>query len=559
MRGVIYARYSSDNQREESIEGQLRENTAFAEKHGIEIVDTYIDRAFSAKTDNRPEFQRMIKESSKRRFDVVIVWKLDRFSRNRFDSAKYKAMLRMNGVKVVSATESISEGAEGIILESVLEGMAEYYSADLAEKVTRGMTENALKCMYNGGVCPLGYRIDENQHYAIDPAKAPLVLELFQRYAGGESITELLEDLNGRCIRTAKGNRFNKSSLARMFANRKYIGEYRFKDVVVPNAIPAIITQELFDRVQVRMEKNKHATSKSKAPDTYLLTTKLYCGTCRSMMVGDSANKPNGVIYRYYKCAAAKRHECDRKAIRKEYIEEQVLKGILRVLHDEATLNKMADAVMALLSEGSSMLPVLQAQLKETRSAIDNILRAIEQGVFTRTTKERLQELEATEDALRESIREEEAKLPKIDKDMILVTLHKFRDLDIRVTKNRERLIDGFIKAIFVYDDRFEVYTTYSDESFSIPTAEELDRMASSSPVGALASPKKEADAFASASFFVLRESKSRPERREGTKQSSGLFCRRGRFPWASTIAIYRKLCYHSHKRRCCQWKPKPL
>ncbi len=489
MRGVIYARYSSDNQREESIEGQIRENTAFAEKHGIEIVDTYIDRAFSAKTGNRPEFQRMIKESSKKHFDVVIVWKLDRFSRNRFDSAKYKALLRMSGVKVVSATESISEGAEGIILESVLEGMAEYYSADLAEKVTRGMTENALKCMYNGGVCPLGYRIDENQHYVIDPAKAPLVLELFQRYAGGESITEILEDLNARGIRTNKGNRFNKSSLARMFANRKYIGEYRFKDVVVPNAIPAIITKELFDRVQVRMEKNKHATSKSKAPDTYLLTTKLYCGTCRSMMVGDSANKPNGVIYRYYKCAAAKRHECNRKAIRKEYIEEQVLNGILRVLHDEVTLNKMADAVIALLSEGSSMLPVLQAQLKETRSAIDNILRAIEHGVFTRTTKERLQELEATEDALRESIREEEAKLPKIDKDMILVTLHKFRDLDIRVTKNRERLIDGFIKAIFIYDNRFEVFTTYSDESFSIPTAEELDRMASSSPVGALASP----------------------------------------------------------------------
>ncbi len=111
--------------------------------------------------------------------------------------------------------------------------------------------------------------------------------------------------------------------------------------------------------------------------------------------------------------------------------------------------------------------------------------------MFTRTTKERLQELEAAEDALRESIRKEEAKPPKIDKDMILVTLHKFRDLDIRVTKNRERLIDGFIKAVFVYDNRFEVFTTYSDESFSIPTQEELDRMTSSSPVDALASPKR--------------------------------------------------------------------
>ena len=150
MKGVIYARYSSDNQREESIEGQIRENTAYANKNGIDIVGTYIDRAYSAKTDNRPEFQKMIKDSAKKNFDVVIVWKLDRFSRNRYDSAKYKAMLKKNNVRVISATEAISEGAEGIILEAVLEGMAEYYSADLAEKVSRGMTENALKCRFNG-------------------------------------------------------------------------------------------------------------------------------------------------------------------------------------------------------------------------------------------------------------------------------------------------------------------------------------------------------------------------------------------------------------------------
>ena len=231
MRGVIYARYSSDNQREESIEGQIRENTAYADKNGITIVGHYIDRALSAKTDNRPEFQRMINDSAKKKFDVVIVWKLDRFSRNRYDSAKYKAMLRKNDVKVVSATESISEGAEGIILESVLEGMAEYYSADLAEKVSRGMTENALKARFNGGQIPLGFVIDDEHHYQIDPEKAPLVIEMFRRYAGGESITDIIEDLNARGIRTSQGNRFNKNSLARIFANRRYIGEYAYKGI----------------------------------------------------------------------------------------------------------------------------------------------------------------------------------------------------------------------------------------------------------------------------------------------------------------------------------------
>ena len=168
MKGVIYARYSSDNQREESIEGQLRECKEYAEKNDIQIIGTYTDRALSAKTDNRPDFQKMIKDSADKKFDVVLVWKLDRFARNRYDSAYYKNVLRRNGVKVLSATELISQNAEGILLESMLEGYAEYYSAELSEKVLRGLTENALKCKYNGGTLPIGYCIDSNQFFQID-------------------------------------------------------------------------------------------------------------------------------------------------------------------------------------------------------------------------------------------------------------------------------------------------------------------------------------------------------------------------------------------------------
>ena len=192
MIGVIYARYSSDSQREESIEGQLRECYAFAEKQGISIMDTYIDRALSAKTDNRPAFQQMIKDSAKQKFDLIIVWKLDRFARNRYDSARYKNTLKKNNVRVISATESISEGSEGILLESVLEGMAEYYSVDLSEKVTRGMTENALKCKFNGGTVPIGYVINKDQMFEVDPVKAPSVVAAFQAYADGKTIKEIV-------------------------------------------------------------------------------------------------------------------------------------------------------------------------------------------------------------------------------------------------------------------------------------------------------------------------------------------------------------------------------
>ena len=247
MKAVIYARYSSDNQREESIEGQLRECTAFAEKNGITILRHYIDRAFSAKTDNRPAFQEMIKDSSKKLFDTVIVWKLDRFARNRYDSARYKAQLKKNGVKVVSATEVISEGAEGIILESVLEGYAEYFSADLSEKVIRGQKENALKCKSNGGTRPLGYVIGEDRHFEIDPLTAPYILEAYKKYDAGATITEIRDWMNEQGVRNTLGNPMTFNSVEHLLKNRRYIGEFKYRDVVIPDGIPAIVPKELFD------------------------------------------------------------------------------------------------------------------------------------------------------------------------------------------------------------------------------------------------------------------------------------------------------------------------
>ena len=489
MKGVIYARYSSDNQREESIEGQIRENTAYAEKNGITIVGHYIDRALSAKTDNRPEFQRMIRDSAKKNFDVVIVWKLDRFSRNRYDSAKYKAMLKKNNVRVVSATESISEGAEGIILESVLEGMAEYYSADLAEKVKRGMTENALKCRFNGSAIPFGYSVDEEKHYQLNPVTAPVVLEIFRKYADGMSIKDITDELNARGLKTAKGADFNKNSMRHMFKNRIYIGEYKYSDIVIPDGIPAIVPLELFDRVNERMQKNKHASAKNKATEPYILTTKLFCGDCKTMFVGDSAKKKDGAYYRYYKCAASKRHECKMKAVRKEWIEDFVIENLVRFIFDDEAVSRIADDVIALLNKENVVIPALKSQLGEVRKAIDNILKAIEMGIITRSTKERLEELEAEEERLKNNIQAEEYSSPKLTKEQIVFTLTKFRALDMRVTKNRERLVDALVKSILIYNDRVVFYLTYKDEPVEIPTKDEIIDSEKSSDIKVNGSP----------------------------------------------------------------------
>ena len=464
MNGVIYARYSSDNQREESIEGQLRECMAFAESKGINILSSYIDRALSAKTDNRPQFQQMIKDSGKGMFETIIVWKLDRFARNRYDSAHYKAMLRKNGVTVVSATENISRGSEGILLESMLEGMAEYYSAELSEKVIRGLTDNALKCRYNGGTLPIGYMVDKEQQFQIDPVTAPVVLEVFTDYSEGATMQQLVNMLNERGIRTVRGTKITLNIMAHLLKNRRYIGEYSYRDVVMPDGIPAIIPKELFDRVQERMRKNKKAPARHKAEDDYILTTKLHCGKCGRYMVGESGTSHTGNVHRYYRCHNTKKKKlCDKKAVKKDWIETPIIQQTMRVVMDDVVINKIADTVFALQGKESDTIPMLKKQLSETHKGIENMLNAIQAGIFNESTKKRLDELEERKNQLEVSILQEELQHPVLTKEQILFWLHKFRTTDISDKAERQRLIDSFVNAIYLYDDKIVFVWNYKD------------------------------------------------------------------------------------------------
>ncbi len=464
MNGVIYARYSSDNQREESIEGQIRECQEYADKQGISIFGTYIDRAYSAKTDNRPEFQRMIKDSAKRLFDVVIVWKLDRFARNRYDSAHNKATLRKNGVKVISAKENISDGPEGIILESMLEGMAEYYSADLSEKIVRGLTENALKEKYNGGGLPLGYSTDNEQHYLIDPLTAPIVQEIFTRYADGETVTQITASLNTRGLVSSRKKAFNKNSLHSMLKNRKYIGEYRYKNIVHPDTIPPIISKELFALVQDRLEKNKKAPAKKKAIVEYLLTTKLFCGKCGAFMVGESGTSATGRMYHYYKCVNVKRGKtCDKKTIKKEFIEKFVVSETKRIVFQDDMIDRLANAIVEFQKKENTTLPLLQKHLKEAEKGIKNMLDAIQQGIITASTKQRLDDLEAQKEELEISIVQEKMQKPVLTKEQIVFWISRFKDGNIDDVKYQRSVIDVFVNSVYVYDDKLVLMYNYKD------------------------------------------------------------------------------------------------
>ena len=504
MTAVIYARYSSDSQREASIEGQLRDCKDYAEKNGITVVGTYIDRAYSAKTDDRPDFQRMIKDSGKKIFDVVLVWKLDRFARNRFDAVNYKYQLEKNGVHLVSVMEPISQGPEGIMVESMLIGMAEYYSAELALKVARGERENALQCKYNGGIVPLGFTIGkEDRLYHIDPETAPIVQEIFTRYADGEPAEKIAASLNERGLRTRTGKPFVKNSFFQIFRNRRYIGEYRYKDIVTPGGIPAIVDQDLFDRVQQRFEQNRIAHGRPAKEDvSYLLTTKLFCGKCGTLMGGESGTSHMGNTYYYYKCGNAKRHgkaHCDLKAIRKEPLERFVVDTAIKVIFSDEIIERLIDLVMEAQQQENTRLPVLKEQLRDTEKRLANLLEAIEQGILTPTTKQRLDELEARKEALNTSILEEELKKPVLTREWIRFWLEKFRKGDVGSTEHQRQIIDTFVNSVYVFDDRVVLNFNFTDDSKTISREEVLGSSAVDN-----APPKKHEGSGLRASFLLI-------------------------------------------------------
>ena len=495
MKAVIYARYSSDNQREESIEGQIRECTAFAEKNDITVLKHYIDRAYSARTDHRPAFQEMIKDSDKHLFDMVIVWKLDRFSRDRYDSARYKVLLKKNNVRVVSATEVISSGADGILLESVLEGFAEYYSADLAEKVTRGMTENALKCKFNGGSMPIGYVIDEEQHFQIDPLTAPFVLEAFKRYIEGATMKELIDFFNEKGIKNKSGGDINYNSIQRMLNNRRYIGEYAFRDIVVPDGIPAIVPKELFDRVQAKLAKNKKSPARHKAEEDYLLTTKLFCGCCGAYMCGESGKGRSDEVHRHYKCVSIKKRRtiCNKKSVRKDWIEDIVVNATMKMLMSDTTIDAIVSALMTLQDAENVNLPLYEKQLKETNVAINNLLNAIQAGILNRSTKERFDQLEATRDELENKIAAEKLAKPRITEEQLRFFLDRFRKLDVRQLSHRRMLIDTFVNAVFLYDDKLVLTYNFREGTETITFDDLKNKLGegfSGSDMSSVAAPK---------------------------------------------------------------------
>ena len=459
MNAVIYARYSSHGQTEQSIEGQLRDNYAWAKQQGVNIVGEYIDRALSGTKDQRPDFQRMIEDAAKKQFEMVIVWKLDRFARNRYDSAIYKAKLKKFGVRVVSVKENITDSPEGIILEGLLESMAEYYSANLSQNVKRGLRESIAKGNFCGGTIPYGYRVQDKK-LVIDDKAAPMIRYIFEQYANGMPKKDIIDELNSRGFRNRNGRPLSSNSMSHVLSNPCYIGQYRYNGETIPGLAEPMIDVELFDRVQVRLKSVARAPAAAKAKVTYLLQGKAYCGYCGTAMVGESGRSHTGAVYHYYACHnKKKRHGCHKKNERKDFIEWYVVEQTIQYILTPERSARVAKAVVDEYNKEFSDDSVneLEKALSQIERELDKLVDAIVEApkVAHKRIYERMEILEGQKADLEADI----AKLRiaqeiRLTEKEVRAWLKQFTNGDPMDEDFRRRIIDVFINTIYLFDDR---------------------------------------------------------------------------------------------------------
>ena len=469
---VAYARYSSAGQRDVSIDQQLRDIHAYADREGYIIVHEYADHAKSGykNASARSEFQAMIAAASSGSFDTVLCWKVDRFGRRRADSALYKDQLARLGVSVVYVMEPMPGGAAGVLSVGMLEAIAEWYSANLSENVTRGMLDNARKCLYNGTKI-LGFTRGPDGHYEIDPASAALVRHIFARYLAGYSAAVISRELNDAGHRSSRGARFNPQNLLRIINNERYCGTYIWGDIRIPDGMPAIISKSDWEKAQLM--KKKTARHVEQHAVDFLLTGKAFCGHCGRAMIGDSGTGKSGTTYYYYACQGHKaRSGCTTRNIRKQWLEDLVIDFIMDVCLTDPEMDRMVGLITREMEERkrSSPLASMKKELAEVNGKIININNAIAAGIWNSSTSKVLSALESQAEDLQKSVGLlEYTEKQLLDPNRVLFFLHRFAKSDRNDPEDRRKLINTFLNAVYIYDDHLKIVTNATETSVTIP------------------------------------------------------------------------------------------
>ena len=482
-RVALYARYSSDNQRSESIDAQLRAMHSYCQQHHYQVVKTYVDEARSATTDRRPSFLQMIADSSSKLFDIVLVHKLDRFSRNRYDSAMYKRELKKNGVSLYSVLENLDDSPESIMMEAVLEGMAEYYSQNLARETMKGMRETALQCKHTGGKPPLGFDVDPvSKKLVINEQEAEWVRLIFEMFANGEGYSSIIKRLDQLQAVTKRGLPFEKNSLSSILRNKKYAGIYVFNrsaskspngkrnnhrskeadDIIeIPGGCPQIIDAFTFQRVQQRIKKGQHWGGRNSSKEVYLLTGKLICKDCGKPMTGSRRTMKNQSHYSAYRCTTRKPF-CQNREISKNQLEDFVIDVLEREIFNFSAINTITHRLTLMKEEQQdvslSLKQQYHAELEMIEEKLYNLSQAIAHGIFSETMVQEVNALEDKKFQLQEEMIKVERvrEIPEIDPLLIPTQYEILRNKPD--SKEYRTFISSFIDKIVI--GRFTVTLT---------------------------------------------------------------------------------------------------
>lgn len=483
---ICYYRYSSDAQRDVSIVQQKDAAHEYAEHHGYHIIKEYDDPAYSGTRDDRPAFQLMLYEVEKLRPAYLILWKTDRLSRDRIDAVMAKKRLRECGVKIVYVAESIPDDDEAtqILMESIYEAMAASFIVSHRKNVVRGMTYNAENAFYNG-VKMLGYVGEVDHKYEVDQATAPTVRRIFKEYTEGVPMQKICDSLNNAGQKTVRGNRFTVNSLRNILVNRAYIGEYKFGKTLIPDGMPRLIDDETFQKAQAKLEANKRGGKgaiKKLHPEIeiedYWLTGKICCGLCGGTMQGVSGTSRSGNLYYYYSCINYRKHTCTLKYQRKELMEKIVLYILDDLINDPALRIIIAEKCYAYHQaqndDNGAYEASIRAQLKDVEGKLNNLVKAIEAGIFNSTTAERMNVLENQKSMLNDALLAEQNRKKC---DLTLNTIVKFLSSlvgDINNPDTRRRLLEFFIDKIYVYPDKMVLTFYYTDDRRELPFEETI-------------------------------------------------------------------------------------
>lgn len=459
---VIYARYSSDRQTEQSIEGQLHVCYDYAKRNNILILDEYIDRAMTGTNDNRRSFQKMMKDSSKRAWDFVLVYKLDRFSRNKYEMAMHRKTLKDNGIKLLSAMENIPDSPEGIILESLLEGMAEYYSAELSQKVRRGQNETRRKGNFTGGNLLYGYYATGDEKTGrklhIDEEQAKFVRFIFDEYAKGRPVKSIWEDVNNMGA-IYRGKPLVLNTVHNILRNEKYYGKYHYKDEEFNDIYPRIVSEDIEALVKQRRAFTQYGLVSQKT--VYLLRNKLFCGYCGHKMTAQSGTGKNGIVSRYYMCTGRREHNgCEKSQVRKNILEDFVVDITLKALNHDNVIESLADKLMEIQDErlnDKSIQAILNKQKAQIEKQIDNFLDAIGKGITTMSTKIKLEKLEQELADISAKITAEECR-QRIGLSRADIITH----IRSALQKEPQQMINALVNKVVLYDDKIEIYYNYT-------------------------------------------------------------------------------------------------